>query len=125
MKYLSYDKLPHLKNIIKNALNSKSNIGHTHTIGDGTLDESGIKQLVVEVLIEQGLIQLEDLTSEQIEAINNMSCDIDENGNLQINYDDTILAVNFKMENGNLIAETNVDRLSFNINSNGEMEAIY
>jgi hypothetical protein len=30
MKYLSYDKLPHLKDIIKNALNNKSDIGHTH-----------------------------------------------------------------------------------------------
>lgn len=65
------------------------------------------------------------LTEEQIEAINNMSCEIDENGNLQMNYDDSTLAVNFKIEYGDLIAETNVGGLSFNINSDGEMEAIY
>ena len=65
------------------------------------------------------------LTEEQIEAINNMSCNIDENGNLQMNYDDSVLAINFEIEDGNLIAETNVDSISFNINSNGEMEAIY
>ena len=66
-----------------------------------------------------------ELTEEQIAAINNMSCRIDENGNLQMDYDDTTLAVNFKIENGDLIAETNIDSLTFNINNNGEMEAIY
>ena len=49
----------------------------------------------------------------------------DENGNLKIDYDDTLLAINFEIENGNLIVENNVDSLSFNINNNGEMEAIY
>lgn len=66
-----------------------------------------------------------DLTEELIEAINSMSCDIDENGNLQMNYNDSILAINFEIEDGDLIAESNVEGLSFNINSNGEMEAIY
>ena len=31
MKYLSYDGLSHLKLLLKNALNNKSNTGHTHT----------------------------------------------------------------------------------------------
>ena len=31
MKYLSYDGLSHLKLLLKNALNNKSDIGHTHT----------------------------------------------------------------------------------------------
>ena len=61
------------------------------------------------------------LTAEQTEAINNMTCEIDNNGCLLINYDDTILAINFKIENGELIAEIDND----NINSDGEMEAIY
>ena len=84
-----------------------------------------IRATVIDILVEYGLIELEGLTSEQIQAINNMICEIDENGNLKIDYDDTLLAINFEIENGNLIVENNVDSLSFNINNNGEMEAIY
>ena len=115
-----------------NLLFNKPSINGVELIGNKTLDEleiscdcGDVRSIVISILAEYGLIQLEGLTSEQIAAINNMSCDIDENGNLEINYDDTVLAINFEIENGNLIAETNIDNISFNINSNGEMEAIY
>ena len=66
----------------------------------------------------------ENLTEEQIKAINNMTVLI-ENGELIIEYDDEVLNLNFNLENGNLIVDNNVNGLNFNINTNEELEAIY
>ena len=64
------------------------------------------------------------LTTEQIEALNNMKVSI-VNGNLIFDYDDEILKLDFNLENDDLIVENNLNGLDFNINKNGELEAIY
>ena len=63
------------------------------------------------------------LTQEQIEAINNMVAILGED--LVLEYDDKMLDIEFKIENGNMIVTNNVTGLDFSINKNGEMEAMY
>lgn len=63
------------------------------------------------------------LTQEQIEAINNMVAILGED--LVLEYDDKMLDIEFKIENGNMIVTNNVTGLDFSINENGEMEAMY
>ena len=64
------------------------------------------------------------LTAEQIEAIEDMSSSI-VNGELTIEYDEKILPIDFYLENGELIAESDIDSIDFRINENGEMEVDY
>lgn len=63
------------------------------------------------------------LTQEQIEAINNMVAILEED--LILEYDEELLDIEFKIENGNMIVTNNVTGLDFSINENGEMEAMY
>ena len=63
------------------------------------------------------------LTQEQIEAINNMVAILEKD--LVLEYDDKMLDIEFKIENGNMIVTNNVTGLDFSINENGEMEAMY
>ena len=63
------------------------------------------------------------LTQEQIEAINNMVAILEED--LTLEYDEELLDIEFKIENGNMIVTNNVTGLDFSINENGEMEAMY
>ena len=65
-----------------------------------------------------------EVTDEKINAIKNMKVYI-EDGNLIFEYDDEILKLNFSLENGDLIVENSMTGLDFNINENGELEAIY
>ena len=83
-----------------------------------------LRQAVIDILTEYGLIQSENLTEEQIQALNEMACEIDENGNLNITYNETILDINFSLENGNLIIDNNIN-VTFNINEIGELEVSY
>lgn len=53
-----------------------------------------------------------------------MECTIDEKGELSITYDDTILDLDFQIEDGNLIVYNNINA-TFSINENGELEVIY
>lgn len=63
------------------------------------------------------------LTEEQIQAINEM---VATNGEeLTLEYDDEVLDIDFIIEDNNLVVTNNVVELDFNINENGEMEAIY
>lgn len=64
-----------------------------------------------------------ELTQEEINAINSMIASMNEN--LILEYDDTLLDVEFKIENNNLVVTNNENGLDFSINKNGEMEAIY
>jgi hypothetical protein len=66
-----------------------------------------------------------ELTEEQIKAINEMVCEISNNGELYITYDDTVLDIDFNIENGELIVEDNEENIEFTINEKKEMEAIY
>lgn len=88
---------------------------------DGTYKD--LTELVLKILKEQGLIS-SSLTEEEIQALNNMTCEIDENGNLIINYNDEVLNISFSIEDKNLIVTENIDA-NFSINETGEMEVSY
>lgn len=97
--------------------------------GESVLDEDGIahidlSQIVVDILIEYGLLKLDELTEEQIQALNDMECVIDENGELNITYDESVLNLDFQIENKNLIVNNNINA-TFSINDNEEMEVSY
>lgn len=83
-----------------------------------------LKQTLIDILVEYGLIQLNSLTEEQIQALNDMTCEIDENGELSVTYDETVLNINLQVEDGNLIIDNNINA-TFNINENGELEVSY
>lgn len=103
------DRLPILDSLIMSA-NKIANID--------------FKQTVINILIEYGLINLSNLTQEQTKALNEMQCSIDENGTLNITYDDTVLDLKFQIEDKNLIINNNINA-TFSINDNGEMEVYY
>lgn len=93
-------------------------------IGEITVDEEvNIGDFELDVI--KMFINTSGLTQAQIEALNNMGCMINDECQLIISYDDTTLDIYFAIEDNNLIAINNVTGLDFNINENGEMEAIY
>ena len=63
------------------------------------------------------------LTNEQINAINSITIDLDEE--LSIEYDETVLDIDFTIEGVDLVVENNVDGLEIDINKNGELEVLY
>jgi hypothetical protein len=89
-----------------------------------TKDEKGnwIKLPYIIKVIQGGTVTTE-LSEEQIQAINEMIATVNEE--LTIEYDDEILDIDFVIEDNNLIVTNNVTGLDFNINENGEMEAVY
>lgn len=76
-----------------------------------------------EVDLSNYIDDLIGLTEEQKEAINNMVAILNEE--LSLEYDDELLDIEFKLEDGNLIVINNEEGLDFSINNNGEMEAMY
>ena len=64
-----------------------------------------------------------ELTEEQINAINSITIDIDEE--LSIEYDETVLDLDFSIEGVDLVVNKNVEEIDFNINQNGELEVLY
>lgn len=64
------------------------------------------------------------LTQEQINALNNIKVLID-NQNLIIEYDNEVLDLDFNIQNNDLIVDNNIQSVEFEINNNGELEAIY
>lgn len=83
-----------------------------------------LRERVIEILIEYDLLRLDELTAEQIQALNEMVCEINENGELVISYDEEILPINFALEGVNLVVTSNINAL-FGINTNGELEVSY
>lgn len=75
--------------------------------------------------ISEYIVTSGELTQEQIEAINNMEFFISADGDLIADYDDTLLDIEFFIDEGLLIANNNEEKLDFTINDLGEMEAIY
>jgi hypothetical protein len=65
------------------------------------------------------------LTEEQIKALNEMTCEIDKNGELNITYDNTVLDLDFTIEGTDLIVISGIQEIDFNINENGELEVSY
>jgi hypothetical protein len=64
-----------------------------------------------------------DLTQEELEALENMKTTATRD--LILEYDDEVLDIDFTIENNDLVVTNNVTGLDFNINNNGELEAIY
>lgn len=91
---------------------------------DGTdliIELSNNQTLVIDI---SEYIGEQSLTQEQINAINNMTVLI-ENNELIFEYDETVLNLDFNLENGNMSVNNNVSSTDFNINENGELEVSY
>lgn len=106
-----------------NELSNKPRINGVELIGNKSLDELGVRDYVVQILIDYGLIGGGGLTPEQIAALNEMSCVITQEGNLVITYDANILNIAFSIETVNLIMENNINAV-FIINNNN-LEVTY
>lgn len=65
-----------------------------------------------------------ELTEEQIKALDEMTFEINEDGELLISYDKEILEIDFYIENNDLIISQDIE-VDFNINVDGEMEVSY
>lgn len=65
------------------------------------------------------------LSPDAIEAINNMTAEINENGELIINYDSNKLNINYEIVDGNLIFTDNTGLINSVINKNDELEVMY
>lgn len=64
-----------------------------------------------------------ELTEDQIQALNEITINLD--NELSIEYDENVLDIDFMIEGEDLIVENNIEGLTFEINENGELEAIY
>lgn len=106
-----------------NELSNKPTINGVELIGNKSLDDLGVRNYVVQILIDYGLIGGGQLTPEQIAALNEMSCVISEEGNLVITYDENALDIAFYRDGVNLIMDNNINAV-FNINNNN-LEATY
>lgn len=67
---------------------------------------------------------VEELTTEQIQALNSMEALIDENGELIITYDENILDFDLSIQNDELIVENNMEQINFAI-VDKELEVMY
>lgn len=106
-----------------NELSNKPSINGVELIGNKSLDDLGVRNYVVQILIDYGLIGGGHLTPEQIAALNEMSCEITSEGNLVITYDENALDIAFSRDGVNLIMDNNINAV-FNINNNN-LEATY
>lgn len=64
-----------------------------------------------------------ELTPEQIEALNEITINLDDE--LSIEYDNNVLDIDFYLEGEDLVVESNIEEIDFNINKNGELEVSY
>lgn len=64
-----------------------------------------------------------ELTKEQIDALNSIVIDVDDE--LSIEYDETVLDIDFMIEGENLVVHNNIEGIEFNINENEELEVSY
>lgn len=86
----------------------------------------GLRNKVIEILQEYGLISDEPkLTPAQIDAINNMTVEINENGELVVNYDNNLLSIDYSIIDGELMYVDNTGLIDSQINENKELEMIY
>lgn len=121
-------------NEIEVILETENGSGGIGTITDVQVDgvsvvEDGVANIdlrdrVVDILVEYDLIRLDELTEEQIQALNDMTCEINEDGNLVIAYDEELLPIDFSLEGVNLVITSHLNAL-FGINKNGELEVSY
>lgn len=94
---------------------------YTHYLEGTTLYIELTNGQVLEVNIKE---YIDDLGNVRVEAINNMKILL-ENQELVIEYDDSVLPVEFSRDGNDLIVDNNDETLDFNINENKELEALY
>lgn len=120
-------KVLNLNRIIEK-IPSENNIKDVQVDGISVVEDGianiQLREAVIDILLEYGLIQLNNLTEDQIQALNEMKCTINENGELIITYDETVLDIDFRIENKNLIINNNINA-TFSINETGELEVNY
>lgn len=94
---------------------------------DVRIDKSEYLALILNKLdklnVEYEVIEISRLTAEQVEAVKNILVECNEN--LTITFDESILDIDFTKDEDNLFVDNNVEGLTFRINKNNELEAIY
>lgn len=83
-----------------------------------------LRKAVIGILYEYGLIKLDELTPEQINALETMDISINENGELITNFNNEVLNIEFNIVDNNLIVDSLENGIDFNIN-NKELEVNY
>lgn len=104
-----------------NELSNKPSINGVELIGNKTLEQLGVRDLVIQILIEYGLIGGGELTPEQIQALNEMTCVINNDGDLVITYDNTVLDISFSKPGDDLIMDNNINAVFYINNNNLEV----
>lgn len=125
---------PNLENLEVTPSNEEQIFNHPNSfgydvvkvLGDINLIPENIKKGVSIFGIVGTLEQTENtLTPQQIQAINNMTSTINKNGELILDYDETMLDINYMInENGELIFTDNTGLIDSQI-TNEELEVIY
>ena len=107
-----------------NALTNKPQINGVTLIGNKTLEELGVREFVIAILREYGLIADDPLTPEEIAALEAMEVEITQDGDLTITYDNQILDLDFEIVGDDLYINNGI-KATFSINNNGELTVTY
>lgn len=102
-------------------IDDKPRINGVELIGNKTLEQLGVRDLVIQILIEYGLISGGELTPEQIQALNEMTCVINNDGDLVITYDNEVLDISFSKPGDDLIMDNNINAVFYINNNNLEV----
>lgn len=107
-----------------NALTNKPSINGVTLIGNKTLEDLGVREFVIAILREYGLIADDPLTPEEIAALEAMEVEITQDGDLTITYDNQILDLDFEIVGDDLYINNGI-KATFSINNNGELTVTY
>lgn len=107
-----------------NALTNKPSINGVTLIGNKTLEDLGVREFVIAILREYGLIADDPLTPEEIAALEAMEVEITQDGDLTITYDNQILDLDFEIVGDDLYIDNGI-KATFSINNNGELTVTY
>ena len=107
-----------------NVLTNKPQINGVTLIGNKTLEELGVREFVIAILREYGLIADDPLTPEEIAALEAMEVEITQDGDLTITYDNQILDLDFEIVGDDLYINNGI-KATFSINNNGELTVTY
>lgn len=107
-----------------NALTNKPQINGVTLIGNKTLEDLGVREFVIAILREYGLIADDPLTPEEIAALEAMEVEITQDGDLTITYDNQILDLDFEIVGDDLYINNGI-KATFSINNNGELTVTY
>ena len=107
-----------------NALTHKPSINGVTLIGNKTLEELGVRDFVIAILREYGLISDDPLTPEEIAALEAMEVEITQAGDLTITYDDQVLDLDFEIVGNDLYINNGI-KATFSINNNGELTVTF